>query len=807
MQQYMSIKEQHQDKFIFFRLGDFYELFFDDAVNGAKLLDLTLTTRDRAAKHPIPMAGVPYHAATNYFKKLLDCGESIVVCEQVGERLVGQPMRREVARVLTPGTIVDDDFIEDGTAPAISALTASPQSRGNTEYGIATSIAIDGIMCVEEVTGPDDAADCISRHHPKELVIPDSLARDPAVITIRKSLPDLPIRWVSSWATDERQATTLVLSSAGASSLRAIDLEDCTTGVVACGTMLSYRSKAGHPPLHIRTVERVRSGDFLECDANTAQQLGLSDRASPAALDATLDVCSTHSGSASLRSWLKTPTLIPRIRDERLQGITGLRHDAALDQIRDVLRGLPDIRRHVTRLSASIHRPTDAGAVRRALNTLSDLAQLATNSSAAPLQRVREVSDALKDLQLTLNTYLVEMPPRELGDDYVIAPGADSQLDQLRTHSEQSRQLMDDLQVDLRSRSGNPNLKVIRHQSHGVIVEAKKQDADRMPDEFRRIQTLKHAERYLHTDTTALDSRLTVAAAAVHEREKLLLEQVIDGICRNATQLDLAGHAATTLDVLAAIAYQARLRNWQNPTYSDRPFVSISDGRHPYLDLTAPPESITGNDCDLGHDYPTASVITGPNMSGKSTYLRTAALLVIMAACGFPVPAAHLRMGAIHRIMCRMGADDALERHQSTFMVEMIETARILRTAHQHSLVIVDEVGRGTGTADGRAIARAVFEDIIRSRALTLFATHDLELAHEVRRDGDAATWFFPVNVSPDDEVCFTHHVREGVSPGSYGVEVARMAGVPERVITRARNLLKLQPDISPSPTEPKLKF
>ncbi len=781
MQQYLAIKAEHPDILLFYRMGDFYELFYDDARRAAELLDITLTARGKSAGNPIPMAGVPVHAVDGYLAKLVRLGESVAICEQVGDPAASKgPVAREVVRVVTPGTLTEDALLDDRRDNLIVALLGR-----DARYGLAALDLSSGRFTLLEVDGDDALRGELVRLEPAELLVPDDDVPLP-------ELPDAARRRLPPWHFDPSAAHRALCTQFGTRDLAGFGCEGLELAVGAAGGLLQYvrDTQRGALP-HLRGLAVEHHDEALVLDAASRRNLEI-DRnlggRDQQTLVGVFDRTVTSMGGRCLRRWLQRP-----LRD---QAALGLRHGAiavllengAHAGLREVLRGTADVERILSRVALRSARPRDLVGLRDALGRLPALHEGLGSLEASLLYAIAGAlveQPAMHDL---LCRALIEQPPVVLRDGGVIAEGYDAELDELRGLSRNADGFLAELELRERERTGVATLKVSYNRVHGYYIELGRSHADKVPVDYQRRQTLKNAERYITPELKGFEDRVLSARERALAREKQLYEGLLDAIAEQLGPLQVVASALAELDVLATLAERAEALDLCRPQLVTTPGLRVVAGRHPVVEAVQQ-EPFVANDLELG-DARRMLVITGPNMGGKSTYMRQVALIALLAHAGSYVPAQSAELGPLDRIFTRIGASDDLAGGRSTFMVEMTETANILNNATDRSLVLMDEVGRGTSTFDGLSLAWASAERLARDvRAFTLFATHYFELT-ALAEEIDAVANVHLDAVEHGERIVFLHAVREGPANQSYGLQVAALAGVPREVIDAARRRL-----------------
>lgn len=783
MQQYLSIKAAHPDTLLFYRMGDFYEFFFDDARRAAKLLDIALTQRGSSNGEPIPMAGVPYHAVDGYLARLIRQGESAVICEQIGDPATSRgPVERKVTRVITPGTVIEDELLHEREDNLLAAL-----HHDDGSFGLAWLDVSSGRFHLIELESLAAVATELERLHPAELLLPETF--DATALRYHGAHR----RAEADWMFDRAQALTRLCARFGTRDLRGFGIGGSETAVGAAGCLLRYceTSYCGELP-HLQGLRLERTDGILILDPASRRNLELSaslvqQAGAPTLIDL-LDTTATVMGGRLLRRWLQAP-----IRDH---AALGLRHQAVgelllsteLDTLRDELRQICDIERISTRIAMHTARPRDLAQL---LQSLAILPAMRARARRLDSPRIAELVASINEhpaLTALLARAIVDSPPLLIRDGGVIAAGYDTELDELRGLSDDADRFLIDLERRERERSGLPSLKVGYNRVHGYYIEINRSQSDVVPDDYSRRQTLKSAERFTTPELKSFEGRILSAKDDALKREKQLYAELLTTIADDVGTLQTTAAALSELDVLAAFAERAEALSMTAPRFSADPVLKIDQGRHPIVEQSSRSPFVAN---DLAFDATHRMlIVTGPNMGGKSTYMRQTALIVLMAHMGSYVPASAALIGPIDAIFTRIGASDNVAGGQSTFMVEMTETANILHNATEHSLVLIDEIGRGTSTFDGVALAWASAEHLARiNRAFCLFATHYFELTvladefetiDNVRLDA----------LESGDDIVFMHTVKRGPASRSYGLAVAQLAGMPKSVIADARRRL-----------------
>ncbi|MFT3780089.1 MAG: DNA mismatch repair protein MutS [Ottowia sp.] len=798
MAQYMALKAEYPDTLLLYRMGDFYELFYADAEKAARLLDITLTQRGQSAGQPVVMAGVPFHALENYLGRLIKLGESVAIAEQVGNVATAKgPVERKVVRVVTPGTLTDSELLSEKTESIL--LTVQPGARARC--GLAWLAVTQGQVHLAECA-EGDLPGWLERIGASELLLPaeatpafeQRLARFKPATGRAPALTRRP-----AFQFDAALGRRKLLEALGAASLAAWSAEDCPQAHAAAAALLAYAEHTqGRALTHLSGLSVERPGELIELPASTRRNLELVQtlRGEDApTLLSLLDTCQTGMGSRLLRSWLLAPPRDRAVASARLEAIGRLRQDGLWQKLRALLKGTSDVERITARLALAQVRPRELVALRHALQK-NELLALVLQAPEALLARISEDLAPPAEAQGLLQAALLEEPAAMIRDGGVIAPGLDAELDELRAIAENCDAFLIELEARERQRTGIANLRVQFNKVHGFYIEVTQGQASKVPDDYRRRQTLKNAERFITPELKAFEDKALSAQERALAREKWLYDRLLAALQPHVPALTRFARALASLDALAALAERSLTLNWCAPQFAREPCIEIRGGRHPVVEARLAETSgapFIANDTVLG---PKArmQVITGPNMGGKSTYMRQVALIALLAGMGSHVPAQSCRLGPIDAIHTRIGAADDLANAQSTFMLEMTEAAQILHGATRESLVLMDEIGRGTSTFDGLALASGIAAHLHdKVGAFTLFATHYFELTEF------PATHHAAVNAhvsaaetsgSGGHDIVFLHELQPGPASRSYGIQVARLAGVPQAVVNHARHAL-----------------
>ena len=836
LRQYQELKRQHPGTLLFFRLGDFYELFFDDAVTGAREMEITLTARHKERSSPIPMCGVPHHAVSGYVARLVRKGYRVAVCEQTEDPAQAKKLvRREVVRVITPGTAIDPQLVESRECVYLAAVCGAGDSFGAAFLDLST-----GEFRATEARGADAwervRAD-IESYAPRELLFPASLAplvRDGFDARARAAQPSLgadaedpqreaakhsnvvpfprgsqtdharfgatatALTPIDDWLWEPLSCATLLLEQFGARTLEGYGLTDKTDAVAAAGACLRYAQETQRESAaHVNDITFFEAQDHLVLDAVTVRNLELVESQSNAGRAHTLlgvvDETVTGMGARLLRGWLLRPSVRRGEIEARLGAVAEL-HGSQMkrDRLRLRLKEIADLERLIARVNMNTATPRDLSALRRSLDQVPHIRQALSDSEASLLEILREGADELPDVRDLIATSISDDPPLNLADLGAIRDGCSAELDELRALNRDAKQTIAALEARERARSGIASLRVRFNNVFGYYIEVSKANSARVPADYERRQTLANAERFSTPELKEWERRILGAEERMRELEATIYADVRSRVARETKRLQATARSLATLDALAGLAEVAARRRYTRPQLHDADEIEIRQGRHPVIEATGDAPFVP-NDLYMNNSTERLLIITGPNMGGKSTVLRQVALISILAQVGSFVPAEGARLPVLDRVWTRVGAADDLARGRSTFMVEMTETAAILHNATPRSLVLLDEIGRGTATFDGLSIAWAVAEHLHDSpahAAKTLFATHYHELTELAERLPGAQNYQIRV-AEREGEVIFLYRLARGRASKSYGIEVARLAGLPPAVLARAREVLQ----------------
>lgn len=780
MRQYLTLKAEHPDILLFYRMGDFYELFFDDAKRAADLLDISLTKRGQSAGTPIPMAGVPYHAVENYLARLVNLGESVAICEQIGDPATSKgPVERKVVRIITPGTVSDEALLDEKRDNLVVAVTNQGEA-----FGIAHLDISSGEFLIKQLSGEQQLNAELARLNPAELLYPDSFEYSANLAHIKG------LRRRGDWEFDLDSAKQVLNLQFGTQHLDGFGVSQAGLALCAAGCLLQYVKDTQRTALpHINQLKMEQQSDFIQVDAASRRNLEITHNLSGGTdntLASVLDRCATAMGSRLLGRWLHQPLRRQAQIIQRQQAIAEVIEFDLPTQLQPVLKGIGDIERILARLALRSARPRDLARLRNAFSLLPEL-QMYLEDSPALSALGEQISEFPQLLEL-LERAIIDNPPVLIRDGGVIAEGYNSELDEWRSLSEGANQYLQQIEERERELTGIANLKIGYNKVHGFYIEVSRAYSEQVPASYVRRQTLKNMERYIIPELKEYEEKVLSSQGKALALEKQLYEQLLDLLLPSLGELQRSAQALAQLDVLNNLAERAESLNYHRPSFVDQPCLEISAGRHPVVEQVNDTPFIA-NPVQLNQQRHLL-VVTGPNMGGKSTYMRQTALIALLACIGSYVPAESATIGPIDKIFTRIGASDDLASGRSTFMVEMTETANILHNATAHSLVLMDEIGRGTSTYDGMSLAWSVAEALAKVQAFTLFATHYFELTqlpellqgvYNVHLDA----------VEHHDTIAFMHQVQDGAASKSYGLQVAALAGIPQGVIRQAKHKLQ----------------
>ena len=797
MQQYFALKAQYPDMLLFYRMGDFYEMFYGDAERAAKLLDITLTKRGQSAGQPIPMAGVPFHSVEQYLAKLVKAGQSVAICEQIGDPATAKgPVERRVTRVVTPGTITDAALLASRRDSYIAAV-----HRAGNEAGIAWLSLASGDLRITQAPAARMIAE-LERLQPAELLSSETIEwRGEAAPAMKRLEP---------WQFDPLGARRDLAKQFGTVDLSGFGCEGMDVALAAAGALLSYCSHTQQSTLpHVTGLRVERDSEFVLMDAPTRRNLEITETIAGAespTLFSLLDRCATSMGSRRLRQWLHHPLRDTSELDARHAAIASLAHSTSRlrhPRLAELFAPWSDVERITARIALRSARPRDLAGLRDTLATLPGLHEALASSGETGLEVAARDLVPAGDLHARLTTTLKDEPAAMIREGGVIRDGFDAGLDELRLIQDHSGEFLLAMEKRERERTGIANLRVEFNRVHGFFIEVTQGQLDKVPIEYKRRQTMKNAERFITPELKAFEDKALAAGERALAREKALYEALLDDLNTHLVRLKAIADAAARLDALGALAASAELLNLSRPRFTTEDSIEIQEGRH--LVVESQVEHFIPNDTSLARSRQLL-LITGPNMGGKSTYMRQVAQIALLAHCGSFVPAKSAALGPIDRIFTRIGASDDLAGGRSTFMVEMTEAANILNNATPRSLVLVDEIGRGTSTFDGLALAYAIARNLAEVvRCYTLFATHYFELTALAGALPNVANVHLDA-VEHKDRIVFLHRLEGGPADRSYGIHVAHLAGIPREVVRAARkHLSELEQQLKPRGPQPDL--
>ncbi len=795
MKQYLDMKRVYKEEILFFRLGDFYEMFFDDAKTAARVLHLTLTARAGGNNQKIPMAGIPFHAADNYISKLVKNGFSIAICEQMEDPALAKGLvKRDIARVITPGTILAASMLDEKSNNYLVALAPSAQGLGIGVVDVTT-----GEFKACELTGSDRfsvASNELSKFNPSEILLPHTQPEAEDWSYLLKSVNGAKRSHMDDWKFSTDEGRGVLVEHFQVKSLDGFGLSGQDQAVRAAGAILQYLKETTHSVLsHLVSLSTFQVGEGMVLDATTQRNLEIikpmRNDGKEGTLLSVLDETVTSMGGRLLRQWLITPlTSVSQIkqRQDAVEELLARRDDR--ESLRDHFREVSDLERLSGRIGCGTANARDMVALRTTLSLLPKLHQLLSGFKAQAIKERVEVWDSLKEIHHLLEKAIHDEPPLALKEGGLIKPGYHPELDGLKSASLEGKSWIAQLEEKEKARTGIGSLKVRYTSVFGYYIEVSKANLDKVPGDYHRKQTLVNAERFITPELKEMEGKVLGAQEKADRLEYEIFEGIRSQVAKELSRLQRVARIIAKLDVFSCMATVADRGRYVRPEVDDGPELSIVDGRHPVLDRILSSDQFVPNDTYLGVEGTEIIVLTGPNMAGKSTYIRQVALLSLMAQVGFYVPAKQMKAGIVDRIFSRVGASDALTQGQSTFMVEMVETANILNHATAKSLLILDEVGRGTSTYDGVSIAWAVVEYIAQKlKARTLFATH----YHELTRLSGTFPNVKNFNIAVrewNEQILFLRKIVEGGTDKSYGIQVARLAGVPKEVVARAKKIL-----------------
>ena len=795
MQQYMETKKQHPDCILFYRLGDFYEMFFDDAITASRELEITLTGKSCGQEERAPMCGIPYHAADGYLNKLVTKGYKVAICEQVEDPKVAKGLvKREVVRIVTPGTNLNTLALDEGRNNYLMCIVYLSGS-----IGISAVDATTGDFFVTRVEDDRKLFDEINKYSPSEIICNDGFLVSGFDIEDLKNRLGISIYHMDAWYFDDDSCVKLLKEHFGVSAMSALSLDDFGAGQIAAGAVLQYLYTTQKNNLsHIVHITPYLSGKFMLFDSSTRRNLELCEtlreKQKRGSLLWVLDKTRTAMGARMLRSYIEQPLIEKQEIEDRQDAIEELNSDMiSRDELREYLNPIYDLERLLGKISYKSANPRDLIAFRNSLEMLPHLKMVLGSFHTPILLGIQEEMDSLTDIYQLIGNALVEEPPITIREGGIIRDGFHGDIDHLRRAKKEGKHWLAELEEQDRERTGIKNLKIKYNKVFGYYFEVTNSYQNQVPEDYIRKQTLANAERYTTPRLKELEDTILNAEDKLYTLEYDMYCEIRDRIGDYIERIQRTAKAVAKLDVFTSLAYVAEKNNYTRPEINEKGILSIKDGRHPVVEKMIQNDMFISNDTLLDNDKNLISVITGPNMAGNSTYMRQVALIVLMAQIGSFVPAKSAQIGIVDRIFTRVGASDDLASGQSTFMVEMNEVANILRNATSKSLLVLDEIGRGTSTFDGLSIAWAVIEHISNRRLLgakTLFATHYHELTELEGKIGSINNYCIAVKEKGDD-IVFLRKIVKGGADKSYGIQVAKLAGVPDLVINRAKEIVE----------------
>ncbi len=782
MRQYLGIKADHPKELVFYRMGDFYELFYDDAKKASELLDVTLTARGKSGGNPIPMCGVPYHAAEGYLAKLVRLGVSVAICEQVGDpALTKGPVERKVVRVVTPGTVSDEALLDSGRDNLLVAICKTKEN-----YGIAYLDMSSGKFSLFDVESKEQLIDQVARLNPAELLLPEDLSEGlpPELQNSARSLPP--------WEFDIEVAERQLNQHFGTKDLQGFGCHSRMSALGAAGSLLNYAKETQKTELsHIHSLSVENPIDCVQIDAATRANLEIDinhKSGDENTLFSLLNNCSTAMGSRLLRRWLNMPLRDENELEMRFDALQALQKDDRYSEFQDSLKHIGDLERILGRVALKSARPRDLSRLSQSLAEYPSLQALLAQTPSEKLNQLSLSISEFPEIETLLKSAIIENPPVVIREGGVIAEGYDTELDELRAISTNAGEFLVKLEEQEKARTGIPTLKVGYNRVHGYFIEISKGQSDKAPAEYIRRQTLKNAERFITPELKIFEDKALSAKSRALAREKSLYESLIETLNTHLVELQKSASGIAELDTLNCLAERALSLNFCRPEVSSSGNIRILQGRHPVVESLIDSPFVP-NDVELD-DTQKMLVITGPNMGGKSTYMRQTAVCVLLAQVGSYVPASEAHIALTDRIFTRIGSSDDLAGGRSTFMVEMTETANILNNATASSLVLMDEVGRGTSTYDGLSLAWACVEHLAKKvKAFTLFATHYFELT-SLADELEAVENVHLDATEHGEDIVFLHNIKMGPASKSFGLQVAKLAGIPPSILAEAKRQL-----------------
>ena len=803
MQQYMAIKEQYKDCILFYRLGDFYEMFYDDALTASRELEITLTGKNCGQEERAPMCGVPYHAVDVYLNKLVAKGYKVAICEQAEDPKQAKGIvKREVIRIVTPGTNLSQQALDEGRNNYLMCLVYD-----NNQFGLAITDISTGDFYTTEVATLKELYDEIHRFSPSEIICNDSFYMSGASLDDFKDRLHVSVSTLDTWYMDEAVSVQKIKEHFKVASLDGLGLTDFPSGTLAVGALLLYLYETQKNTLdNLTKITPYRSGGYMIIDSATNRNLELietlREKQKKGSLLWVLDKTKTAMGARLMRNWIEQPLIEKKKITARQDAVEELYNDMITrEEIREYLNAVYDLERLVTRISYRTANPRDLIAFKTSLGMIPPVKQLLSQAKSAELKEIDERMDCLEDIYDLIEKSIQDEPPIMIREGGMIKEGYNEDVDKFRLSRTEGKTWLAELEAREKEKTGIKNLRVRYNKVFGYYLEVTNSFKNLVPDYYTRKQTLANAERYIIPELKELEDTILGAEDKLYALEYQLYSEVRDTIGKEVVRIQKTAKAIAKLDAFASLALVAEQNNYVRPKMNDKGLIDIKDGRHPVVEKMISNDMFICNDTYLNDKKERISIITGPNMAGKSTYMRQTALIVLMAQIGSFVPASSANIGVVDRIFTRVGASDDLASGQSTFMVEMTEVANILRNATNKSLLILDEIGRGTSTFDGLSIAWAVIEYISNSKLLgakTLFATHYHELTELEGKIENVNNYCIAVKEKGDD-IIFLRKIVKGGADKSYGIQVARLAGVPQSVTDRAKEIVEelVQADVT----------
>ena len=803
MRQYMETKKEYPDCILFYRLGDFYEMFFDDALTASKELEITLTGKNCGLEERAPMCGVPYHAVDGYLNRLVSKGYKVAICEQMEDPATAKGLvKRDVVRIVTPGTNLDTQALDESRNQYIMCVVYIAD-----RYGLSVADVTTGDYFVSEIDDSEKLFDEIYRYMPSELICNEAFYMSGMDLDLLKEKLGITIYTLDAWYFDDEICARTLKDHFHVGALEGLGLADYDCGVIAAGALLKYLLETQKQDLsHITGLTVYASGKYMLLDSSTRRNLELCEtlreKQKRGSLLWVLDKTKTAMGARTLRKYIEQPLIRKKDIEERLDAVAELKDQAiSREEIREYLSSVYDLERLMCKITYQSANPRDLIAFERSLSMLPHIRCILQDMSSTLLKELYQELDPLEDLCALIQKAIVDDPPIAMKEGGIIKDGYHEEVDRLRTAKSKGKEWLARLEEQEREKTGIKNLRIRYNKVFGYYLEVTNSFKNLVPDYYTRKQTLANAERYIIPELKELEDTILGAEDKLYALEYELYSEVRDAIAAEVLRIQKTAKAVSQIDAFASLALTAERNQYVRPKINEKGTIDIRDGRHPVVEKMIPSEMFIANDTYLDDKKNRISVITGPNMAGKSTYMRQTALIVLMAQIGSFVPASSANIGLVDRIFTRVGASDDLASGQSTFMVEMTEVANILRNATSKSLLILDEIGRGTSTFDGLSIAWAVIEHISNSKLLgakTLFATHYHELTELEGKISNVNNYCIAVKEKGDD-IIFLRKIVKGGADKSYGIQVARLAGVPESVTSRAKEIVEelVQADIT----------